>query len=751
MAITTSNLRSTGTSQQRVDALAKARGEHIFPSDNALPGMLWLRIVRSTKVHARILAVDTDAATRLDGVVSVLTAADISGTNRFGLSVADQPVLCDELVRFEGEPIAIVAAETDEIARKACALVKVLYAKLPVIHSAKTAAEMPGLHPDGNICSTIEAGHGDIAAAAVDCTHIVGFEYTTNRQEHAFLETEAGTSWIDDDGVLTLSVGGQNPFHDRRQIALALGLAEDQVRVLNPMMGGAFGGKEDCNVQIHLALVTHKTGRPARLMFDRQESLRAGVKRHEFNIAYRVGATGTGKLQYADIELLADAGAYTTLTPAVLGQAAEHAPGPYLYKAVAIDGKAMFTNNGNASAFRGFGVPQISIGIEQAMDELARRTRLSPFEIRRRNLLRRGQTAGAGYTMTSDTLLPKMLDAAENGPLWQFRKEYRAEAPSWVRRGIGVSAIWQGYGLGGDLEKGATVHLSLKKNGRFCLEVGTPDLGSGNLTAFLQIGADELNSTIDHFDYIAGDSLGPNSGSSHASRTVYIVGNTIAKAGRELRRRICAYAEAGFGPGPASLQQGFVNVGQQDISLSELAAAMPDPEVVISFRPRLAQAIAPGIPHAAYSYWVQVLGVEVDVYSGEVSVTDVENYVDTGKTINPAGVLAQCEGGFVQGLGYALYENSVYADGRLKNPTFANYVIPSVKDVPQNMRTTIFETPDHTSPLGVRGIAEIGLSPVAATVANAVYDAIGARFTRFPILPEAVLKAIGEEGSISHA
>ncbi|MGB3643420.1 MAG: xanthine dehydrogenase family protein molybdopterin-binding subunit [Mesorhizobium sp.] len=751
MAITASQRRSTGSSQQRVDALAKARGEHVFPSDNALPGMLWLRIVRSTKVHARILAIDTQDAVRLDGVVSVLTAADIPGCNRFGLTVSDQPILCDEIVRFEGEPIAIVAAETDDIARRACGLVKVTYAELPVVDSAKTAKEMPDLHPYGNVCSSLQVGHGAIAAASRDCAHTVAFAYVTNRQEHAFLETEAGTSWVDGDGVLTLSVGGQNPFHDRRQIALALGLAEDGVRVLNPMMGGAFGGKEDCSVQIHLALVTHRTGRPARLMFDRQESLRAGVKRHEFNIAYRVGATNAGKLKYAEIELLADAGAYTTLTPAVLGQAAEHAPGPYRYEAVAIDGRAMFTNNGNASAFRGFGVPQISIGIEQVMDELARRTGLSPFEIRRRNLLQRGQTAGAGYAMSSDTLLPKMLDAAENGSLWQSRETYRTGAASWVRRGIGVSAIWQGYGLGADLEKGATVHLSLQENGRFCLEVGTPDLGSGNVTAFLQIAADELNSTVDHFDYIAGDSLGPNSGSSHASRTVYIVGNTVSKAGRELCRRIRAHGEATFGAEPSTLQPGFLTVGQRYIALSELATDMPDPEVVISFRPRLAKAIAPGIPHAAYSYWVQVLGVEVDTCTGEVSVTDVENYVDTGRTINPVGVLAQCEGGFVQGLGYALYENSIYAGGRLRNPTFANYVIPSVKDVPPNIHTTIFETPDETSPLGVRGIAEIGLSPVAATVANAVHDAIGARFERFPVLPEAVLNAIGNEVSINHA
>lgn len=741
----------TGTSHQRVDALAKARGEHLFPSDNVLPGMLWLRIVRSTRVHARLLSVDTRAAASLVGVACVLTAADIPGMNRFGLVVEDQPILCDAIVRFEGEPIAIVAAETDEIAREASALVQISYEDLPTVDSAATAEQMLDLHPNGNVCSTVELGHGNMTSGATACAHTIELKYSTNRQEHAFLETEAGTSWIDEAGMLTLSVGGQNPFHDRRQIAAALGVPEELIRVLNPMMGGAFGGKEDCSVQIPLALVTHKTGRPARLMFDRQESLQSGVKRHEFTITYNVRATKSGNLQSAKIDLLADAGAYTTLTAAVLAQAAEHASGPYGYDATAISGKAVFTNNGNASAFRGFGIPQTSLGIEQVMDELARRADLSPFEIRRKNLVRKGQTAGAGYLMTSDTLLPHMLDAAENGPLWQSRDEFRSGAPAWIRRGIGISAIWQGYGLGAGFEKGATVHLALTENGRFRLEVGTPDLGAGNLTAFLQIAADALNSTIEHFEYVAADSLGPDSGSSHASRTIYVVGNTVAKAGRELHRRIIDYAGKALGSSRVTLERGYVAMDKERIPLCEIAKGMACPTVVTSFQPTMPSAIHPGIPHAAYSYWVQVMGVEVDVFTGEVSVIDVENYADTGKTINPAGVLAQCEGGFAQGLGYALYENAIYEGGCLRNPTFANYVIPSVKDMPITMTTTVFETPDDTSPLGVRGIAEISLTPVAATVANAVYDAIGSRFSRFPILPEMVLSAIGTEGQHWHA
>jgi CO/xanthine dehydrogenase Mo-binding subunit len=731
-----------GTSQQRVDALPKARGEHLFPSDHVLPNMLWLQVVRSKKPNARILSIDTTKGSATAGVVAILTAADIPGENRFGLLTADQPVLCEDRVRYAGEPIVVVAAETDEIARRARDAVEVVYEELPLVDDPLRAEQSIALHPSGNICAAISLGHGDPAAATDPDDENVELQYVTNRQEHAFLETEAGTSWIDSNGILTVSVGGQNPFHDRRQTASALGLPVERVRILNPMMGGAFGGKEDCNVQILLALVTHKTGRPARLMLDRSESLVAGVKRHSFRVRYKVAAARDGALRTLDVELLADAGAYTTLSPAVVGQAAEHASGPYRFRASSVRAKAVFTNNGNASAFRGFGNPQVVIGIEQAIDTLAIRTGLSPFEMRRRNLVKKGEIAGAGYVMSADTALPALLDAAEAGEIWRTRSRFRSGGEPWVRRGVGVSAIWQGYGLGADLENGAAVRLSLTSRGTFRLEVGTPDLGEGNITAFLQIAGDALNAGVEQFECIAGDSLGPNSGSSHASRTIYVVGNAVAPVAEELRKKIIDAAESHFGAGAWRLDRGTVAREREEIPLPELFSRTGSLSVEESYRPAAATPIAPGIPHAGYGYWVQVMALEVDGLTGEIAVNAVENYVDTGKTINPVGAAGQCEGGFAQGLGYALYENAIYAGGILRNPTFSNYNIPSIKDVPRRFETKFFETPDETNPLGVRGIAEIGLTPVAATVANAVHDAIGIRFSRFPILPEMVLEAL---------
>jgi xanthine dehydrogenase molybdenum-binding subunit len=727
-----------GTSHQRVDAIAKARGEHIYPSDFALAGMVWLRIVRSSKPHAKLLSVNTKPAEVVPGVVCVLTAADIPGKNGFGLFVDDQPVLAVDRVRFEGEPIAVVAAETDEIARKACTLVEVVYEDLPIVDDALTAETATPLHPGGNVCSKIRLSQGEGKATFDDCEVVAEISYVTNRQEHAFLETEAGTAWIDENGLLTLSVGGQNPFNDRRQVAAALGLPLDKVRVLNPMMGGAFGGKEDCNVQIPLALVTHKTGRPSRLMFDRRESLQAGVKRHSMHVKTRIGADSNGRLKVADVDLIADAGAYTTLSAAVIAQAAEHAAGPYLYDTSVIAARAIFTNNGNASAFRGFGNPQVVMGIEQAMDEISRRTGISPFDLRRKNLLKAGDMAPAGHVMPSDTPLLQMLDAAEKGQIWQTRDEFRRAGAPWVRRGVGMCALWQGYGLGAGIEKGASVHLHLTPTGKFRMDVGCPDLGSGNITAFLQIAADGLGTSPENLEYVAGDSLGPNSGSSHASRTMYVVGNSVAVAAREMRKRI---AEA-IGTDEFILDRDGIAAGKRRLSWPEVAKLVPDPVVKSHYTPPAPDPVIFGLPHAGYAYWVQTMAVEVDTLTGEVTIVAVENYTDTGKTINPLGALGQCEGAFTQGLGYALYENSIYKDGRLRNPTLSNYIIPSVRDMPSRLETTIFETPDPSNELGVRGIAEIGLTPVAATTANAVFDAIGVRFQSFPILPEMVLAVI---------
>lgn len=683
---------------ERFDAHAKAVGKHCYPSDVVLPGMLWVRAIRARHAHAAIRSIDTAAAREMPGVACVLTASDVPGLNAFGLDVPDQPVLASDRIRFHGEAIAIVAAETDQRARQAADAV--------VVEAEPLVALSDPLESD-DVCGQVELGMGDVEAAADLVRELT---YRTPRQEHAFLETEAGCAYHDD-GVLTVVAGGQNPFHDRRQLAAILGVPESRLRVLHPMMGGAFGGKEDLNVQPLLALVTWHTGRPCRMMYDREESISAGVKRHPFQVSFRIAATSEGDLVSADVDFVADAGAYTTLSPAVVGLAAEHACGPYAFAGTRIRGRAIFTNNGNASAFRGFGNPQMVAGLEQCVDMLARDTGLGPIEFRRRNLLRPGDVAGFGGPLLGTLGMGRVLDDAQASPLLTEPARWKARLAPHKRRGAGLAIAWQGFGMGAGVKDRAVVRMERQETGRIRLHVSTPDMGQGNLSAYIRIAADELGVPASLLDIADGDSDGPDSGSSNGSRTMFTVGSAVLDAARELRRAI-----ADGGSGPLSAEGRF-------------APHQPEP-------------ITPGLPHAAFASSAQIVLVEVDTLTGEVDVLRVEHYLDAGRVVDRSGVEAQSEGAIAQGLGLALLEDAIIEDGEPRTTRLSTYLIPTALDVPADIITHIVEEPEPLSPLGVRGIGEIGISATAGAVANAIYDAIGRRFARFPITPEHVLEAL---------
>lgn len=735
-----------GKSVVRVDAYAKASGAHLYPSDVTVDNMLWVQVLRSVHPHARILSLDTSAAAVLPGVACVLTAKDIPGEKRFGLLVHDQPILCDERVLYIGDAVAVVAAETDDLARQARDLIRVAYEPLPPVTDARQALEpdAPHLHPNGNLAGELHLGHGDVEAGFAEADFIFESSYRTGRQEHAFLETEAGMCYYDEAGLLTLVVGGQNPFEDRAQVALALGLAEQEVRVIHPAVGGAFGGKEDINIQLYLALVTYLTRRPCRLMLDRAESLAVGVKRHPFYVRYKTGVTQEGRLTAAQVELLADTGPYLTLGPAVVSLAAEHACGPYHFAHTRIDGRVVYTNNCNSSAFRGFGNPQVLTGLEQHMDMMARALKLDPIAFRKLNVLRAGQVAGLGYLPGGTNSMLQVLDAASQGELYTQREELKAQVASrWKRRGLGLAAAWQGFGMGAGVYDGATARLELQTSGRYHLQLSCPEMGQGNLTALAQIAAHELNCAVSDIDLTLGDSLGPDSGSSNASRTTYVVGTATARAAATLREKILtAASRLPAGQAAPRLASMVVEAGGQAIPLADLAVELGPLVGEGYFHPVQPQPVSPGVPHHAYSYSVQIALVEVDLLTGEVEVLRLENYLDAGHALNPAAVEGQSEGGMVQGLGYALFEDILVREGRVLNPRFSTYLIPSIRDVPAELKTVLLEEPEPLGPYGARGIAEIVLSPTAAALMNAIYDAIEVRFDRIPVTAEMVLQML---------
>lgn len=732
----------------RIDAYAKASGAQRYPSDVVLDNMLWVQVLRAAHPHARILSIDTSAAEALPGVACVLTAKDVPGENRYGLLVHDQPVLCDERVLYVGDAIATIAAETDDLARQARDLIRVEYEILPPLTDPLRALQpdAPQLHPQGNLCAELHLGHGDVALGFAEADYVFESNYQTGRQEHAFLETEAGVAYYDESGVLTLCVGGQNPFKDRQQLALSLNLPEEKIRVLHPMMGGAFGGKEDINIQIHLGLVTQRTGRPCRLMLDRSESIATGVKRHPFQVRYKTGVKKDGTLTAIEVAILADTGPYMTLGPAVIGLACEHCCGPYYFPHTKIDAQAVFTNNCNASAFRGFGNPQVLVGLEQHMDMLAEAVGLEPIAFRRLNTLRPGQVAGAGQITPASISLPRVLDAAEQGELYTRREELKTGTGRWKRRGIGLAAAWQGFGMGAGVPDGATVRIELQADGRYRLHAGSPDMGQGNATAFVQMAAHELNCSPADFEVTIGDTWGPDSGSSNASRTVFVVGSAAIKAALDLRSKILAAAQRLTTNGETPQFSGrAVEINGQSIPLAELAVEFGPLVGEGYFHPQQPQPVIIGVPHPAYSYSVQVALVEVDLLTGEIETLQLENYLDAGHVIHPAGAEGQSEGGMAQGLGYALFEDVLLKEGRVLNPGLSTYIIPSIRDVPAQISTVLLQEPEPLGPYGARGISEICLSPTAGAILNAIYDAVGVRFERIPVTPEMVLEALARQ------
>ncbi|MBU2643877.1 molybdopterin-dependent oxidoreductase [bacterium] len=738
---------------RRLDAVSKASGQHLYPSDFAAEGMLYLKVLRAKHPHAEIVSINTEAARNLPGVVRVLTAADIPGTNGYGLVVPHQPVLCDKKARHAGDAIAIVAAETEQLARQACQLIEVTYTILPLLVDPETALlpEAPKLHDEGNLCAEINLGHGDIDRGFADADLVFDTIYRTGAQEHAFLETEAGGAYYDEKGVLTVIAGGQNPFNDHRQIAPVLNLENDRLRVINPPPGGAFGGKEDISVQIFLALATYHTRRPCKMVLSREESIACGTKRHPTRFAIKTGVTRDGMLTAARISILSDAGAYMALSGAVLGQSAEHCCGPYHFPHTEINARAVYTNNGNSSAFRGFGNPQAAFAIELQMDAMADALGMDKLAFRRKNVITPETETGIGHghRVTSRMSINQVLDAVEKGPLYQQHRigEYRqSNQTPWIKTGIGVSTIWQGYGIGANLNDNATARVELLANGRYHLTVSCPDLGQGNTTALTQIAAHELNCGMAQIDITIGDTAGPNSGSSNASRTTCFVGSAVIGAVGELKRKILERAAVDANPAdPMNLTGDAFFLKGEWIPRDQFAAAHGPISAEYEYSPRQTDAIVIGIPHYHYGYGAQAIKVDVDTLTGEITVQEIENYLDAGKVINPSAAEGQAEGGLVQGLGYALYEKLMRKEGVVINPRLSTYIIPSIMDVPAKLRTILLEEAEPLGPYGARGIGEITLTPVAPAILDAVYDAIGVRFSSIPLTPEMILNALATQ------
>ncbi len=740
-----------GAAIARPDAYDKLTGCEQYVCDMALPGMLHAAVVRSTRPHARIVALDGRAAAAMPGVAAVLTAADIPGENVIPVVLRDQPFLAREVVRYIGEPIALVAAETAAQARAAAAAVQIEYDELPAVFDACAARRHAGVRifgPD-NIFKHLELVRGETVQAFAQCAAVVENTYTTPPQEHAYLETQGMLAVPLPGGVMQVYGSMQCPFYVREAVAATLGIALARAQIVQTTTGGAFGGKEDVPSlpAAQAALLAWRTRRPVKLIYGRDEDIACTSKRHAAWIHARHGALADGTLHAVEVEYVLDGGAYATLSPVVLFRGVVHAVGPYRCAHVRVTGDAVATNNVPAGAFRGFGSPQVLFAAERQMDELARALRMDAVELRRRNLLQTGDATVTGQVLRESVgaqeTLGTALETARARPLAPVRDPAR-----WAR-GTGVSAIFYGVGLGAGGARMARTgaDVCINEDGSVAFAVGTTEIGQGMRTVLSQIVADTLGIAAECVTMLPTDTTRvPDSGPTVASRATTMSGAALQDAAMELRRRLMAVAGEllGCAPQALTLRAGTVCQGgaATPLTFRELVHACGDRRVGLAATgwhhpPTLPfdWATCQGDAYAVYAFATNIADVEVDRHTGQVRVLRIVAAHDVGKAVNPALVEGQIEGGTLQGLGYALYEEVVSEHGRIKNAQFSTYIIPSAAEMPEIV-PVIVEAPYSGGPFGAKGFGEQPLMGVAPAIANAVCNALGLAVNKVPLTPE---------------
>jgi len=746
----------------RADGTAKAAGAEKYAVDHYGENLLWAGVRRAGVAHGRIRLVETTAALKIPGVITVLTGRDVPGTNRQGIVHKDQPVLADDKVRHRGDAVALVVAEDRTTLKKALSLIRVEIDPLPGVFTVDDALRPDAplvheKHPQGNVLlkATIQAGNSQ--AALEECDILIEETFHVPVVSHAFIETENGVAWQEENGKIVLVVSTQAPFRDKWEISHALGLPMERLRIIGPYLGGAFGGKDGATVQCLLVLAAqHAGGRRVKMWWDREESFIAGYKRHAARMHYRLGARSDGTLQALHCRLYYDTGAYAHLGGEVMALGMEHAGGPYRIPHTLIEGWCIYTNNPIAGAMRGFGVAQVSFAFERMMDLLAGKLDMDPLELRLKNALRRGDRNTAGVTLTQSTGIADCLAAVQNHPLWQERMVWKKGAGPFRKRGVGIAAVFNAMGYGRGLPDSALAKVELTPEGNIRVYSGVSDMGQGNATAFVQIAGQILCQEHTAIELIQPDTERTlPSGSSAASRTTYTYGNALIKACEELRRRLTGRAalmllsdtldDLELLPGRVkNLATG------REIPLNSLAAMMaPEDRICISqflmpvVRDKLdtGKEFVIGFPHLLFSYAAHLVCIEVDELTGAI---DVEAYLaatEAGRVLNPQAFEQQVHGAIAQGIGYALSEEVIMQEGRIVNPDFATYIIPGALDIPEMISLAV-ETYERTGPYGMKGVGEVGMNGPLPAIAGALADACGIHMTRSPLTAERVLAAL---------
>lgn len=728
-----------GQSIKRIDALGKVTGETPYPSDIDLDGQLWMKIRFSDRAHARIVAIDSQAAESLPGVHGVFTAKDVP-VNEYGLVTKDQPVLCGpgsrkpgaDKVRCYADMVAVVVAESEAIAAEAVKLIDVTYEDLPGVFDAEAAMADGAVllhddHPNNVLCHyRIRQGDMDVGWAQADV--VVEDEYATSWQEHAYLQPEAGLGYIDEEGRVTVIVAGQWVHEDQEQIYHALDLPPEQVRVIYPAIGGAFGGREDMSVQIVLALAAQRVRRPVKIIWSREESILYHHKRHPIRVWAKWGAKSDGTIVAAEATVIGDAGAYNYTSTKVMGNTNLMVTGAYVIPNCHIDTYGVYTNNIPCGAFRGFGAPQGLFAAEGQMNKLAAALDMDPLEIRLKNSIQEGSITSVGTPLPKGVSMPEVLDACGRESFWQqVNGGWQRITPAQpdqpaLRRGIGLAAGYKnvGYSFGFPEQSWATIELyGGSKIEEVVVRHAGADVGQGAHTVFLQMTADAVGVPMEKVRLMGHDTAeAQTSGSASASRMTFMAGNAIRGAAEKALR------------------------AWQNEERPAKATFQYRPPKTTPYDPMTGRSE----PNFAYGYVAQAVEVEVDIETGHIRIVKVISVNDVGRAVNPEQVRGQIEGAVVQAQGYTILEHLISREGRILNPHLSTYLIPTVLDVPDEVKSVILEYPDPIGPWGARGMAEMPFLPLAAATAAAVHDATGVWLNALPFTPDRVVAALRAQG-----
>ncbi|WP_212914993.1 xanthine dehydrogenase family protein molybdopterin-binding subunit [Streptomyces sp. TS71-3] len=768
-----------GESTLRPDGVLKVTGEFAYSSDMWHEDMIWGHILRSPVAHAEIVSVDTSEALAQAGVYAVMTYDDLpTGVRHYGLEIQDTPVLAHDRVRHHGEPVALVAADHPETARRAAGKIRVEYRELPVVtdEASALAPGAPVLHPGRTDAHAPYAGHpnvvhrqpivrGDVAAAALRADVVVRGDYTFGMQDQAFLGPESGLAVPGEDGGVDLYVATQWLHSDLRQIAPVLGLPEEKVRMTLAGVGGAFGGREDLSMQIHACLLALRTGKPVKVVYNRFESFFGHVHRHPARLHFEHGATRDGRLTHMKCRIVLDGGAYASASPAVVGNASSLSAGPYVVDAVDIEALALYTNNPPCGAMRGFGAVQACFAYEAQMDRLAAELGMDPVEFRQRNAMEQGSLMPTGQRVDSPAPVAELLRRVKALPMPPERQWETTEGADirqlpgglsntthgeGVVRGVGYAVGIKNVGYSEGFDDYSTARVRMEVIGGepvATVHTAMAEVGQGGVTVHAQIARTELG--ISRVTIQPADTRVGSAGSTSASRQTYVTGGAVRAACQKVREEVLRTGRRKFGthhPAWATaellLEGGKVVTGGGEV-LADLADVLGDDAVETEqewrhrptrpFDPRTGQ----GDGHVQYSFAAHRAVVEVDTELGMVKVVELACAQDVGKAMNPLSVVGQIQGGGIQGLGMAVMEEIVVdpVTARVRNPSFTDYLIPTILDTP-TLPVDVLELADPHAPYGLRGAGEAPTLSSTPAILAAVRAATGLPLTHAPVRPE---------------